>query len=134
MLILCTTSICSIRAAAGGTAFIPFKSNSVQGEAGTLWEKMFLYYQFRREEFLAHYHLRSNAETAFSMVKAKFRDHVRSRTDVAMKNEVLCKVLCHNIVVVHQSHVELGIEPVFWANRPARLAEAPAVLSFAKLG
>ena len=48
------------------------------------------------------------------MVKAKFRDHVRSRTDTAMKNEVLCKFLCHNIVVVHQSHVELGIEPVFW--------------------
>jgi transposase len=118
----------------GGVAYIPFKSNSVQGEAGTLWEKMFLYYQFRREEFLAHYHLRSNAETAFSMVKAKFRDHVRSRTDVAMKNEVLCKVLCHNIVVVHQSHVELGIEPVFWADRPVRLTDAPAILPFAKIG
>ena len=47
------------------------------------------------------------------MMKAKFRDHVRSRTDVAMKNEVLCKILCHNICVVHQSHIELGIEPEF---------------------
>lgn len=120
--------------ALGGTAYIPFKSNSVQGEAGTIWEKMFLYYQFRREEFLKHYHLRSNAETTFSMVKAKFRDHVRSKTDVAMKNEVLCKVLCHNIVVVHQSHIELGIEPVFWANRPVRQSAAPAVLPFAVPG
>jgi hypothetical protein len=25
------------------------------------------------------------------MIKAKFRDHVRSKTDVAMVNEVLCK-------------------------------------------
>ena len=83
----------------GGTAYIPFKSNSVQGEAGTRWERMFLYYQFRREEFLKHYHARSNAESTFSMVKAKFRDHVRSKTDVAMKNEVLCKFLCHNICV-----------------------------------
>jgi transposase len=98
----------------GGTAFIPYKSNSVIGEAGSLWEKMYLYYNFRREDFLAHYHQRSNAESTFSMVKAKFRDHVRSKTDVAMKNEVLCKLLCHNICVVHQSHVELGIEPVFW--------------------
>ena len=28
-----------------------------------------------------------------SMIKARFRDHVRSKTDVAMKNEVLCEVL-----------------------------------------
>ncbi len=100
----------------GGTPFIPFKSNSLQGEAGSQWEKMFLYYNFRREDFLRHYHLRSNAESSFSMVKAKFGDSVRSKTNVAMKNEVLCKFLCHNICVVHQSQVELGIEPVFWSN------------------
>jgi hypothetical protein len=28
------------------------------------------------------------------MIKAKFRDHVRSKTDVAMVNEVLCKIIC----------------------------------------
>jgi hypothetical protein len=48
------------------------------------------------------------------MVKAKFRDSVRSKNDVAMKNEVLLEFLCHNIVVVHQAIVELGIDPVFW--------------------
>jgi transposase len=98
----------------GGTAFVPPKCNSVAGEAGSVWEKMFLYYSFRREEFLSHYHQRSNAESTFSMVKAKFRDHVRSRTDAAMRNEVLCKFLCHNICVVIQSQCELGIEAVFW--------------------
>lgn len=67
-----------------------------------------------RTEFMGRYHQRSNAESAFSMVKAKFRDHVRSKTDVAMKNEVLCKFLCHNIVVVHQAIAELGIEADFW--------------------
>jgi transposase len=114
----------------GGTAFVPFKSNSVAGEAGSLWERMFHYFQFRRQDFLAHYHARSNAESTFSMLKAKFRDHVRSKTDVAMKNEVLCKFLCHNIVVVHQSHIELGIEPVFWGDKPAPVA--PSILPFAK--
>jgi len=104
----------------GGTAFIPFKSNSQPGEAGSLWERMYFYYQFRREEFLKHYHQRSNMESTFSMVKAKFRDHVRSKTDVAMKNEVLCKFLCHNICAVHQSHLELGIVPVFWGEGAAR--------------
>jgi hypothetical protein len=52
------------------------------------------------------------------MVKAKFRDHVRSKTDVAMKNEVLCKFLCHNICVLIQSHLKLGIEPFFWTDEP----------------
>jgi transposase len=105
--------------AMGGTVYVPFKSNSVAGEAGTLWEKMFFYYSFKRDEFLKHYHQRSNAESTFSMVKAKFRDHVRSKTDVAMKNEVLCKFLCHNLCVVHQSHIELGIEPTFWEHESA---------------
>jgi transposase len=118
----------------GGTAFVPFKVNSTAGEAGTLWEKMFFYYNFRREEFLKHYHQRSNAESTFSMVKAKFRDHVRSRTDVAMKNEVLCKFLCHNICVVHQSHVELGIEPIFWQNELGGADEPPAVLLLVRPG
>jgi transposase len=109
----------------GGTAYVPFKSNSVSGEAGRLWEKMYLYYQFNREDFMAHYHQRSNAESTFSMVKAKFRDHVRSKCDVAMKNEVLCKFLCHNICCVIMSQVELGIEPVFWKEE----ASAPKLLT-----
>ena len=33
------------------------------------------------------YHKRSNVESTFSMIKAKFRDHVRSKTPVAMVNE-----------------------------------------------
>jgi hypothetical protein len=44
----------------GATAYIPFKSNSTSGEGGSVWEKMFHYFQFRREEFLRHYHQRSN--------------------------------------------------------------------------
>jgi transposase len=119
----------------GGTAFVPFKCNSTAGEAGSIWEKMFHYYQFKREEFLAHYHPRSNAESTFSMVKAKFRDHVRSKSDTAMKNEVLCKFLCHNICVLIQSHCELGIEPVFWADEPSETAdEGPAVLPLVRPG
>ena len=86
---------------------------------------MYGYFQFRREEFLAHYHKRSNVESTFSMVKAKFRDHVRSKTDTAMKNEVLCKVLCHNICCVIQAQCELGIEAKFWDEK---VTEEPAIL------
>jgi transposase len=119
--------------ALGGTAYVPFKSNSVAGEAGTLWEKTYFYYQFRREEFLKHYHQRSNAESTFSMVKAKFRDHVRSKTDVAMANEVFCKFLCHNICVVIQSQCELGIEATFWPEQQ-QPADKPDVLPLIRPG
>jgi len=98
----------------GGTPFIAFKENSWSGRAGTVWQKMYGYYQFRQQEFMNHYHKRSNVESTFSMIKRKFGDAVRSKSDVAMKNEVLGKILCHNICVVIASQCELGIEPVFW--------------------
>ena len=43
-----------------------------------------MYYHFmaQREDFLAHYHKRSNVETAFSMIKAKFGDAVRRKSHV----------------------------------------------------
>jgi transposase len=115
--------------AVGGTAFIPFKSNAT-GIGGThhdydgLWDRMWHFYNFNRETFLAHYHKRSNVESAFSMVKAKFGGSVRSKTPVAQVNEVLCKVLCHNICVLIQSIYELGLEPTFW-NFEAKQAVAP---------
>jgi hypothetical protein len=47
------------------------------------------------------------------MIKAKFGDSLRSKTDVAMKNEVLCKILCHNICCLISAMYELGLKPVF---------------------
>jgi hypothetical protein len=47
------------------------------------------------------------------MIKAKFGGSVRSKKPVAQMNEVLCKVVCHNLCVLVQSIYELGIEPTF---------------------
>jgi hypothetical protein len=47
---------------------------------------------------------RSIVETVFSMIKGKFGDSVRSKTDVGQVNEVLAKVLCHNICVLIAAH------------------------------
>lgn len=35
------------------------------------------------------------------------------KTDVAMVNEVLCKIICHNICCLIQETHELGIDTVF---------------------
>ena len=67
----------------GGAAFIAFKENAT-GAVGGLFERMFHYYQFRQQEFLDHYHKRSNVESTFSMIKRKFGDNLRSKSDIAM--------------------------------------------------
>jgi transposase len=107
----------------GATAYIPFKTNSVVGNKSGVWAKMFHYFVFRREEFLGHYHARSNVESTFSAIKRKFGDSVRSKGDVSMMNEVLCKILCHNICCCVSAWYELGIEPVFGCTNNAEPAQ-----------
>ena len=105
--------------AMGAKSYIPFKLYGNPNLAikdhsdGSLWNRMWLFYKFNKNAFLAHYHKRSNVETAFSMIKAKFGTMVRAKTPIAQVNEVLCKILCHNICVLIQSIYELGLEPVF---------------------
>ncbi len=38
-----------------------------------MWGQMYHYFMFRREEFLAHYHKRSNVESTFSHDEAEVR-------------------------------------------------------------
>lgn len=99
-------------ASVGATPFIAFKKNTT-GKVGGLFEKMFHFYSFNRDSFLASYHKRSNVETTFHMIKAKFGSRIRSKGNVAQTNEALCKILCHNICCLIQSMFEFGIEPQF---------------------
>ncbi len=55
-----------------------------------------------------------SVESTFSMIKAKFGDHLRCKTKTAQINEALCKVLAHNLCCLIQSMYELKIEPTFW--------------------
>jgi len=117
--------------AVNGTPYIPFKSyckgTQRNGNFDGLWQRMWHYYSFNRDRFLTHYHKRSNVETVFSMIKAKFGAMVRAKTPIAQVNEVLCKILCHNICVLIQSMVELGIEANFWTFE-TKEAPVPKVL------
>lgn len=85
-----------------------------RSEGSEAWRRMWHFYEFKRTEFLAHYHKRSNVEATFSMLKRKFGTTVRSKTPIAQVNAILCKVLCHNLSVLAHSIYELGIEPTFW--------------------
>lgn len=111
-------------AACGGQAYIQFKSNTTGGVGG-LFERAFRFFQFNQDEYMDHYHLRSNVESTFSAVKRKFGKSVLSRREPGMVNEVLCKILCHNLTCLIQEQECLGIVPVFWPNEPQAVLPLP---------
>jgi transposase len=95
--------------AVGATPYIPFRRSVVEIKDGTTWARMYHMFAYERDAFLAQYHKRSNVETTFSMIKAKFGDSLRSKSHVGQINEVLCKVICHNLCVLISAIHELGL-------------------------
>lgn len=89
----------------GGQAFIPFKKNS-SGRAKHLdrgtYKSALRFFKEHREEFLERYHKRSNIESTFSMIKRRFGNNVKCKKEVSQDNEILGKVLAHNICVLVQ--------------------------------
>ncbi len=100
---------------AGGVPYIPFKSNVTgRRDSGSgIWKKMYHFFMYKQMEFLEHYHKRSNSETIFHMIKTKFGSTIKSKKQAAQFNELLIKVLCHNICCVIQEVCELGIKAKF---------------------
>lgn len=49
------------------------------------------------------------------MIKRKFGERLRSKTGTVQVNEVLCKVLAHNLCCVIQSMYELSVDVEFGA-------------------
>jgi len=90
----------------GGTAIIPFKKNQTgkgrrQGDSFT-YKQLFNFFQKHREDFMKIYHRRSNIESCFSMIKRKFGNNVKCKKETSQDNEILARVLAHNICVLVQ--------------------------------
>ena len=98
----------------GGKAYIPFKKNAT-GRAGgsSIWKKMFHYFQLNRDEFMEHYHKRSNIEATNAAIKRKFGETLKSKNPVAQVNELLAKIIAYNLTVVIHEMYENGIQPEF---------------------
>lgn len=99
------------------TPYIPFDPRVLTPEKEGIWRDMYFMYKYNQFVFMQHYLKRSNVESTFSMLKRKFGERLRSKTETSQKNELLAKVLCHNICVLISSMFELGIDPQFWQNR-----------------
>lgn len=97
----------------GTRAHIPFKKNNTSRRKGMVWKKLYHFFAFNQDEFMAKYHKRSNVESSVGMVKSKFGKDVRSKKWTSQVNEVLCKIICHNICVVIMEMFTLGIDVDF---------------------
>lgn len=105
--------------AVGAKPFVIFKSNSVGMASKSLhWRRMWAHFSLKSEDFLAHYHRRSNVESTMWMIKSKFGGSVRSKLPTAQMNEVLCKVLLHNLTCIIHAVAEYGIEIDFASPTP----------------
>ncbi len=107
----------------GGTPFVPFKSNTLEPTESEepIWAKMYYLFMYNRLEFMERYHMRSNVESAFSVIKGKFGDSLRSKSDTGQINEALCKVLAHNICVLIQAMHAFNLNPIFATNNEREL-------------
>ena len=117
--------------AIGAVPFIPFKSNSVgMASKSEPWKRMWCLFSLKSEEFRAHYHRRSNVESTMWMIKSKFGGSVRSRLPTAQANEVLAKVLCHNLTCIVHAVAEFGIDVGFsrTMRTPAPTAPTPTLV------
>lgn len=113
----------------GAVPFIPPKINS-SPRGKHLYNRLIGWALNHPEAFDAEYYDgREHVEGTFHMIKAKFGGHVRSRNPIAQVNEVLCKVLCHNLCRVSEFMVRQilprEINDDFWARvaPPSREAE-----------
>lgn len=102
-----------IIAKCGAVPYIMFRDNSTGTRGPEGWNSMWHSFSGDRDEYLRHYHRRSNVETVFHMVKAKFGERLMMRTRTAQFNEVLLKYVCHNISCLAMAFKTLGLDPKF---------------------
>ena len=98
----------------GGKAYIPFKKNATAKSSGSmLWSKMYHYFQLNRDDFMEHYHKRSNIEATNAAIKRKFGETLKSKNPIAQVNELMAKIIAYNLTVVIHEMYENGINPEF---------------------
>ena len=120
---------------AGGTAFIMFKENSrgrgkKRGNRTPFWKDMWHRFQSDPSAYLERYYQREIVEATFAAIKKRLGETIRSRDPVAQFNELLCKVLVHNIQVLIHESFEHGIPLPGITDKPKtvpRPKEAPAL-------
>lgn len=92
--------------------YIPFRSNATGRARGSAaYRRDYLFWAYHAPEFEATYHQRSNIEATFGAIKAKFTDRLRSKNQLAQKNELMCKFIAYNICMLIKAMKMSGVYP-----------------------
>ena len=111
----------------GATLFTPFQHRHVRPPAfdQSAWARAYRMFYDNFDEWYPSYHRRSLSETAFSTIKRLLGETIRSKTPIAQINEMLLKVLTHNIIVLIHAIFEFDLHP-FFASSDSRLLRSIA--------
>ena len=115
---------------ASGTPFIPFKdSPAIPGLPGdqslpwaSTWTKMYHLFSYQRDTFLAATTSGRTSRPRSPLAKTKLGDSLRSKSEVGQFNEVLCKVIAHNLCVLIACIHEIGLDIPTFTTQPAEMA------------
>jgi hypothetical protein len=75
------------------------------------WGKMIHMWREKPELFSKQYHMRSRVESVFSNMKTTLLDGISSKKETSQMNELLIRVICHNLMVIIGAIFSLGISP-----------------------
>jgi len=106
---------CKVSESVGAKPYICIKKNvRLVHNKRSAWNRMLTYWQNNEKSFNTHYHRRSNIESTFSMIKRKYGNCLKGKDEKTKENEILCKVVCHNLGVLTSAMLQHGIKPDFW--------------------
>ena len=107
----------------GAVPVIPTKINTVITDPeDTAWGRLVA--RNKDQSACSPYFMRNNVETVYSTTERLFQKHIRTAHPVAQVNEALCKLLCHNIMVLIHERYKNGIEPDYSLIEELKLFDA----------
>lgn len=107
--------------------YIAFQDHAVVNAKYPIWSRHLCEFLFNLDKFKQHYHRRSNVESTFDMIKARFGATVAMRRPTAQANEVLAKCVAHNLCCMVKAIFTAGLVPTFWPDALAALPSPQAI-------
>lgn len=99
----------------GGKPYLLFRSNATlfpqcRSKRSDAWMRSLYEFNKKKDYFMQKYHKRSNVEACFSMIKKKLNPNLRSKDELGQKNELLCNLVAHNLIILISEMFESGVK------------------------
>lgn len=111
----CTKANARLARDLGVTPFLTVKKNAVRSKKGAdeAWNENYDRAKSDDPAVRRVFRLRSRIESVNSVIKGQYEEFVLSKSEAGQYNEALCKVICHNLIVLIRYTRKLGLTPQF---------------------